>query len=440
MAKILIIDDEEAFRNTISKALRKAGYAVCEVDNATDALTLARNGAFDLIISDIAMEGCDGITFLKQIRSTTETATVPFLFVSGHADLETMKIGAEEDADGILPKPFTLQTLLSTVSRRVKREELVRKRSDDIKLQLQSILEASPDFIGIIDPEDGRFTFINSSGRKMLGLGAYDDMGPIGFDAIHAPEEPVKASSIISLASNGTMWSGEALLQKRTGETFPVKLYVQGHSEADGHITYLSVIAHDLSESKRLEEDRKKMELQLTQAHKLESIGQLAAGIAHEINTPTQYIGDNTRFLQDAFGSLVSLLQTYQQIFDCAAAGSITPALLAALERKKERADLEFFLKEIPQAIQQSLDGLDRVTKIVRAMKDFSHPGVVEKTPIDINHAIESTVTVAKNEWKYVADLELNLDRSLPLVPCVPGEINQLILNLVVRACHELLG
>jgi len=213
---------------------------------------------------------------------------------------------------------------------------------------------------------------------------------------------------------------------------------VQPHREPNGEVAYFAVIAHDLTQSKRFEEDRKSMELQLIQAHKLESIGQLAAGIAHEINTPTQYIGDNTRFLKDAFGGLAGLLPKYAELLKAAKAGKIEPALIEQVETAESGADLEFMLTEIPQAIQQSLEGLERVTKIVQAMKDFSHPGVREKTMIDINHSIESTITVARNEWKYVAEMELQLDRTLPLVPCMPGEINQVVLNLVVNAAHAI--
>jgi signal transduction histidine kinase len=181
------------------------------------------------------------------------------------------------------------------------------------------------------------------------------------------------------------------------------------------------------------------MELQLVQAHKLESIGQLAAGIAHEINTPTQYIGDNTRFLQDAFGGLVTLVEKYAELSKAVKKkGAVAAELITEVEKAEAAADLEFTLAEIPQAIQQSLEGLERVTKIVRAMKDFSHPGVQQKTMIDINHAIESTITVARNEWKYVAEMDLQLDKTLPLVPCLPGEINQVVLNLVVNAAHAI--
>ena len=184
--------------------------------------------------------------------------------------------------------------------------------------------------------------------------------------------------------------------------------------------------------------DRKNMETQLSQAQKLKSIGQLAAGIAHEINTPIQYIGDNIHFIQTSFLSLIRLLMLYDGAYKGTEAGVTPPLSFAEIEKIQKDVDLQFLQEEVPLAIQQSLDGISRVTEIVRALKDFSHPGIVKKVPMDINKAIEITLTVARNEWKYVADVVLHLDENLPHVVCLPGEINQVLLNIVVNAAQAI--
>jgi signal transduction histidine kinase len=178
--------------------------------------------------------------------------------------------------------------------------------------------------------------------------------------------------------------------------------------------------------------------VQLRQAHKLESVGQLAAGIAHEINTPTQYIGDNVRFLKDAFQDLKNLLAEYDRILAAAKASTLSDEMVGELAVAVERADASFLLEEIPKAIEQTLEGISRVSSLVSAMKEFSHPGTKEKIAVDLNHAIENTITVARNEWKYVANLETEFDASLPLISCQPGEFNQVILNLIVNAAHAI--
>ncbi|MEN6438276.1 MAG: ATP-binding protein [Syntrophobacter sp.] len=184
--------------------------------------------------------------------------------------------------------------------------------------------------------------------------------------------------------------------------------------------------------------ERRLLERKLVQAQKLESIGQLAAGIAHEINTPAQYVGDNTRFLRDAFSDFERLLDHYRTVPAEIRNGRPLDDLVRETTAVEDEADLDYLMDEIPNAIRQSMEGVARISRIVGAMKEFSHPGTTEKTAVDINRAIESTITVARNEWKYLAEMVTDLDGTLPPVHCQPGEINQVFLNIIVNAAHAI--
>jgi signal transduction histidine kinase len=176
----------------------------------------------------------------------------------------------------------------------------------------------------------------------------------------------------------------------------------------------------------------------LLQAQKLGAMGQLAAGIAHEVNTPTQYVTDNVSFLQRAFDKLLKVIETQGQLTEAVRVGDTTPQLLELVDAARTVAKLDYLNRQVPRAIQQSLEGLGEISSIVKAMKAFSHPSGPQKQPFDLHDLIESTSIVAKNEWKYVAELELDFDWSLPPVLLLRNELAQVMLNLIMNAAHAI--
>jgi signal transduction histidine kinase len=196
----------------------------------------------------------------------------------------------------------------------------------------------------------------------------------------------------------------------------------------------------EIQERRRAEQERMELERELAQIQKMESLGTLAGGIAHEINTPVQYVGENLRFLSESVAGLSQVLNRYKSLAETARSEGVLADELTEVAAAVETADLDFLRQEMPASIDQSLEGIGRISEIVRAIREFSHPDAREKTAIDINHAITTTLTVAKNQIKYVADVETDFDTSLPPVSCHPGELNQVILNLLVNAAHAIEG
>jgi len=177
---------------------------------------------------------------------------------------------------------------------------------------------------------------------------------------------------------------------------------------------------------------------QLTKAQKLEAIGHLAAGVAHEINTPAQYISDNLRFATDAMGELLQLIALQRELAEDQLEGEARQALVDKLRGCIQAADLDYLSEELPSALAQCSEGIEHVSRIVRALKSFAHPGSSDQAEVDLNSALENTLVVCRGEWKYHAEVETDLDPSLPHVHCLPGEINQVFLNLIVNAAHAI--
>jgi PAS domain S-box-containing protein len=205
--------------------------------------------------------------------------------------------------------------------------------------------------------------------------------------------------------------------------------------DGDGTVVSLSGIVSDITERKQLEADHGRMELELRVAQKLEAVGQLAAGIAHEINTPIQFVGDSVQFLKESFEDLGRLLADYRDA--CAATtGPETEALRVRVERAEADADVAYAQERVPAAFERTLEGIERVASIVRAMKEFAHPQT-EQAPADLNRALATTLIVARNEYRYVAEIDTQF-AELPPVICNLSDLNQVFLNLIVNAAHAI--
>jgi PAS domain S-box-containing protein len=310
------------------------------------------------------------------------------------------------------------------------RDISVRKDLAAALLQNQRLLQAVivdlPVAVRACDVK-GRVFLHNSAAAEIFAIGAVDEPTtieiflPDGKTPVPSEDRPLARALRGEVVTNVELLIGQpgGVMRATLGSA---RLLTGQNGECLGAVA----ITQDVTQKKSLERE-------LASAQKLESIGQLAAGIAHEINTPTQFIGDNIRFLQESVGEVLKIVERLLPLVATDGA-AISAGEIAALLKS---VDVDYLREEVPKAIAQSLDGVERIAKIVAAMKEFAHPAV-DKAPHDLNRAIASTVTVASNEWKYVAEMTTDFDADLPLVPVMPGAFNQVILNILVNAAHAI--
>lgn len=409
--KVLIADDDRVFRTLLTRTLTEWGYEVIGVDNGEDACSqLKASSGPRLAILDWMMPRLNGTEVCERVRNSTRPHYVYMILLTGKSQSEDLMTGLEAGADDYILKPVRFNELrlrLRSGCRVVEAQERQRVFAET----------ASDGIITIQNRE--RIQFANHAAGLIFGRPAAELIG-LRFEEVvqgfrrHLEDTRTRAE----FSDDFRSWPPIEMVGRKAEAEILLEVSFSEFLNHDGR-KILTAVVRDITERRRLER-------QFEQAQKLESIGQLAAGIAHEINTPIQYIGDNATFLKGAFRDLLQLIDAGRD----PASGDITGRM----------EQLQYLRDEIPKAIYELAEGANNVARIVRAMREFSHPGPIHKVPTNVNQAIESTVLVSRNEWKYCAELRTELDPDLPPVPCLAGEFNQVILNLIVNAAHAIMA
>jgi PAS domain S-box-containing protein len=318
-----------------------------------------------------------------------------------------------------------LQELNHTIEKRVLERTAELEASRERYRTLAETTSAVP---WELDPESGVFDYIGPQVAPM-GYPMREWMEPGFYLRSTHPDDRYKLRAAVhGAAAQRADAQVEYRVLAADGTIFAVRSFLHPFVRRDGRIGVRGV-SIDVSETKKLE-------LELRQAQKLESVGRLASGIAHEINTPTQFVSDNVHFARDAVRDVLDLVGQYRLAL-ASAENRATSDALATLARRERDADLDYVVENLPSSLDRALEGLDRISAIVRSMKEFAHPDRREKAAVDLNRAVTSTLTIARHEYKYVADAATDLGE-LPPVLCYAGELNQVILNLVVNSAHAI--
>ncbi len=322
---------------------------------------------------------------------------------------------------------FGAAEVVRDVTRRRRTEREMLLASQDIEMLLSSIRSI---LVGL-DGQDQVRRF-NASAEKALGLSAEAAVGRNFFDiGVHWEGQAVSRAIAASRQRLEPVRVDEVRCRTPSGGERLLGLTVNPVPAVEGAAPGVLILGQDLS-------DIKVRELKAFHERRMQAIGRLAAGIAHEINTPIQYVGYNAGFLDEAFGDLLGCLAAYRHLAEQAAAnatGSLAEAIQAVRDQEAQ-IDLEYLREEIPAAIANTRKGIRQVTEIVSAMRQMSHPGTGEMLFFDCNAAVRDIVTVTRNAWKHVAEVDMDLAGDLPLVYGLPHEVSQVLLNVILNAAQ----
>jgi signal transduction histidine kinase/DNA-binding NarL/FixJ family response regulator len=452
LTRILLVEDNSLDVRLLREMLNEQTlykFALAEVGFMSEAERHLATNAVDVIVLDLGLPDAQGTEAVRRARAAAPGT--PLVVLTGCDDESIVDMALQEGAQDFLVKGTIeapeLVRAIRYATQRMKTEIEMQKAQNEVETasrvkgellaelkaahaETELFLRSIPSILIGLDVR-GCITRWNLTATNTFSVDDRSVQGRAIEDCGIRWLNPDMKGEIARWLGTETSYRCDNLPYEREGETRLLGLNVLPILTESDSPTGFIITGADVTE-------RMGLELQLRQAQKLEAIGQLAAGIAHEINTPTQFVGHNIRFLKDSWDSIAEFLNFCGTVRAECATGPVPPEHLQQFSELHQKCDLEYLLKHIPDAIDNSLEGVSRVAKIVKGFKEFSHPGSEGKRVINLNQAIETTISVSRHEWKYCADLVTAFDADLPLVPCLVGEFNQVILNLIINSSHAI--
>ena len=479
--EILIVEDDYISRSLLKKMLIEMGHQVIEAENGNQAWSLLSDHLYQLIITDWMMPEMDGLDFCRKIRATVFNCYVYVIMLTSKDRKQDLVEVFKAGADDYIPKPFDPEELRARVMTGLRLIELEQRHTKlnhtivESRNKLRIVLDSLQEEIVAVNPEL-KVVSINRAFIDRLGSEPAAVVGKACFEGINGDETPLCPLEIKPLVQD-MFESGEfkhMLLkgvddQERTTyrhiDCLPI-------FDENKDLIQAVVVFKDITEDRRKAEEikvlndqlletssqieAKNMKLEMTlkrledtqtqmlQSEKMASIGQLAAGVAHEINNPTGFVSSNLKTLSDYQEDIGQLLEKYQAMMEVLLSDSTNCALAEEhldmaqdLKAFEKDIDIEFLIEDIDDLIGDCREGTDRIKKIVQDLKDFAHPGEDKLQSMDINHGLESTLNVVNNEVKYKATVHKDFG-DIPSVKAYPQQLNQVFMNILVNAAQAI--
>jgi PAS domain S-box-containing protein len=302
----------------------------------------------------------------------------------------------------------------------------MQKRQNRLITAIESAAEAI-----IITSPTGKIIFVNPAFEQLTGYSAQEAIHKTP-RILHSGHHDKKFyNDLWQTILAGNVWTGRFTNKRKNGTFYQEEATISPVKNDRGTVVNFVAVKKDIT--KEIE-----LEAQLHQAQKLESIGTLAAGMAHEINTPVQYVLSNTNFLKDVFNSFLKIQTSYQNLVQVVSASGSFSEQVDEMTRLAEKLDLDYLKVEAGKAFEDTLEGINRISAIIGSMKDFSQPESGEKRLEDLNRIIRTTVEVTRNQWQNVAEIDLDLEAELPPVPLMVAHFKQALLEMILNAIYAI--
>jgi len=445
---ILAVDDDPGNLGILRRLLHPQ-YNVLAAPSGERALAIAAGQPKpDLILLDVLMPGMDGYAVLARLRDMQATRDIPVIFVTGLDSIEDEEKGLALGAVDYIAKPYRPPIMLARVQIHLelkRARDWLRDQNAFLEAEvarreqmLHSVTAATRDAIIMVDG-DSRIAFWNPAAEKMFGYAATEALGR----ELHALLAPPRYRKAIDQGFAGFKDTGtggavgtttELSALRKDGTEFPVELSLAAVRRENAWWGVGTV--RDITARKALDDQLAQAQAHLLQSDKLAAIGQLAAGVAHEINNPIGFVSSNMGTLDHYIQEISAVLDAYAAL---GAAGAANETALAAVEELKQQKNLDYMRGDIKQLMAESQEGLQRVRKIVADLKSFSHVDDANWKWADLRAGLESTLNMVWNELKYHCTVHKEYGK-LPDVWCLPSQLNQVFMNLLVNAGQAITG
>jgi len=445
---ILAVDDDPGNLGILRRLLHPH-YNVLAAPSGERALAIAAGEPKpDLILLDVMMPGMDGYEVLARLRENPATRDIPVIFVTGLDSIEDEEKGLALGAVDYIAKPYRPPIMLARVQIHLElkrardwlRDQNVFLETEVARREqtLHSVTDAARDAIIMVDGE-GRIAFWNPAAEKMFGYAATEVLGR----ELHALLAPPRYRKAIARGFAGFKDTGigsavgkttELTALRRDGTEFPVEISLAAVRRENAWWGVGTV--RDITARKALDDKLAQAQAHLLQSDKLAAIGQLAAGVAHEINNPIGFVTSNMGTLEHYVRDIFEIMDAYAGL---EGVGAAKETVLAAVQELKQQKNLDFLRGDIKQLMAESQEGLQRVRKIVADLKSFSHVDDVNWKWADLQSGLESTLNMVWNELKYHCTVHKEYGE-LPEVWCLPSQLNQVFMNLLVNAGQAITG